>query len=346
MSGSKTKVTIQDWLLDPDKGLFQHKFFWIMTLSPVLAGLILGWFAWRGYSVDLSATGYAVFLEISKLPLGIMALGIPFGAVVAGFHRAVQTAKQIKIAESNNLFKNYIDHKKYFIEDSIDNLYKGNHALRAYALRAYDFFFFNAMAGDFRLYYSPLVCRIEYNIDTMMFDFEQIGIFFESGSDSYFFDSHDYRDVVKGRFIDLIFHRLTSFEMFIDEAESIANKLKLDKNFRNEMGYRGAICGLFDYFYDVYNFASLHEIGGSSSYQYMYITNNIFFEVVAYGPHGFFLKETDLNKGEKLWSTIVDILNNDYSEIFEAVRSESSFVNENNFKLIIHVMLIASFPRE
>lgn len=110
------------WHLDPHKPLHEHWLFWLVVLTPVLLGIALGLPIWQAYSFSLSESGYETFLEISKLPFYVMAPAIPLGMVVAAFHKTKQTAEQIRQTETNNNFRNYIDHRDIFIEISKERL--------------------------------------------------------------------------------------------------------------------------------------------------------------------------------------------------------------------------------
>jgi hypothetical protein len=54
-------------------------------------------------------------LKDFKLPIGIMGLAIPLGALAAAIHRSVQTSRQIIEQNQQNIFSNYLEHRRYFL---------------------------------------------------------------------------------------------------------------------------------------------------------------------------------------------------------------------------------------
>ncbi|HGJ0772413.1 TPA: hypothetical protein ACJWBW_004534, partial [Salmonella enterica subsp. enterica serovar Concord] len=55
-----------------------------------------GIFSWMGHSPQFDADGFSNFIEISKLPIALLSLSIPFVAIVANIHRTIQTENQIR----------------------------------------------------------------------------------------------------------------------------------------------------------------------------------------------------------------------------------------------------------
>lgn len=78
--------------------LTSQKLFWAAIFIPLLSFLYFGLFSWVGHSVDMSSKGLNTFITISKLPLGLLSLSIPFVAIVTSLHRSLQTATQISTA--------------------------------------------------------------------------------------------------------------------------------------------------------------------------------------------------------------------------------------------------------
>ncbi|HFG5201179.1 TPA: hypothetical protein ACGH3K_004506, partial [Salmonella enterica subsp. enterica serovar Johannesburg] len=63
---------------------------------PVYSSIYFGVFSWIGHSPQFDAEGFKNFIEISKLPIALLSLSIPFVAIVANIHRTIQTEHQIK----------------------------------------------------------------------------------------------------------------------------------------------------------------------------------------------------------------------------------------------------------
>lgn len=108
-----------DFQLHSNHALHKHQLFWLVALTPVAIGLALNIKIFWGVGFDFSIEGFDHWVKNSTLTLGLMALGIPFGVMVGSFHRTLQTAEQIRQAESSNNFKNYFEHKKIFTDSLI-----------------------------------------------------------------------------------------------------------------------------------------------------------------------------------------------------------------------------------
>ncbi|ELY6322083.1 hypothetical protein SNQ60_003935 [Cronobacter turicensis] len=83
---------------------------------PLISFIIFGGCAWWGHTPNLSAEGFQNFLELSKLPLGLLSLSIPFAAIVTNMHRTIQTDEQIREARKKNLSDLFHSHQKNTIE--------------------------------------------------------------------------------------------------------------------------------------------------------------------------------------------------------------------------------------
>lgn len=104
--------------------LDKQNLFWIAIFAPIVYFFLLGCIAWSGTEIDHSWNGFNKFLEISKLPIGILALSPIFGVFVSNVHRTIQTEKQISateiqitIAEAKNISDGFYSHNKYIIEE-------------------------------------------------------------------------------------------------------------------------------------------------------------------------------------------------------------------------------------
>lgn len=85
-------------------------------IIPIVSFFLLGGVAWTGHSLKLDEQGLNNFLNISKLPLAVLSLAIPFGVIVNNIHRTIQTDKQIKEAERKNNLDRFYAHRKNTIE--------------------------------------------------------------------------------------------------------------------------------------------------------------------------------------------------------------------------------------
>ncbi|MEB3440130.1 hypothetical protein U8291_24165 [Pseudomonas sp. A2] len=98
--------------LDADKGLNEQPLFHFGTAIPLLLFMAFGGFAWWEYTPSMNAEGFSKFIEISKLPLAMLAMIVPTGAIIASFHSTKQTAKQIVIAEQKSKSESFYQHRR------------------------------------------------------------------------------------------------------------------------------------------------------------------------------------------------------------------------------------------
>lgn len=109
--------------LNPDKGLEKQGLFWFSICIPVLLSIFLWIPLWNVYSFSFTKDGYDTFLLISRLPLAMCSLSIPFSVIVARIHGTKQTAKQlantkkqIDNTEQDNKTKLYLSHYAHFCD--------------------------------------------------------------------------------------------------------------------------------------------------------------------------------------------------------------------------------------
>ncbi|MFO3907196.1 hypothetical protein AAHD62_22155 [Enterobacter hormaechei] len=100
--------------------LTHQPLFRAVIIIPIVSFFLIGGVAWSGHSIQLDENGLNNFLNISKLPLAVLSLTLPFGVIVNNVHRTIQTDRQIKEAERKNNLDRYYAHRKNTIE-IIDN---------------------------------------------------------------------------------------------------------------------------------------------------------------------------------------------------------------------------------
>lgn len=110
------------FILNPQKNLWHQPLFWLVIISPIIFSFSFGAPIWSNYEIDISSTGYDKFIEISKLPLAILALCIPLGALIAKVFSSSQAAAQIVENERKNNFELYYKHSEKFSEYLTHNL--------------------------------------------------------------------------------------------------------------------------------------------------------------------------------------------------------------------------------
>lgn len=100
----------------------QYLFLVFISLPFILSLYLMIWIG-SEYPLRLDSIGFNSFLNIQKLPLGILALSPILGAFVVYAHRSLQTEKQIETAEKQleeaqkkNKVDIYFSQRKYIIE--------------------------------------------------------------------------------------------------------------------------------------------------------------------------------------------------------------------------------------
>ncbi|WP_192033521.1 hypothetical protein IFU02_007690 [Pantoea agglomerans] len=98
--------------LNTEKSIGHQGIFWFSIILPIVYFILLGSFAWSGYTFRFDAEGFKTFVSISALPLGVLSLAIPLSASVSRFHSTKQTAKQIQIVSQKNNVDLFHAHRK------------------------------------------------------------------------------------------------------------------------------------------------------------------------------------------------------------------------------------------
>jgi hypothetical protein len=92
-------------LIDPLKPITRNWFFWFVTLTPAIAGLLLGIIVWSHMQVSFTQVGYETFLRSGTLPLGLMGLAFPLGGIYGLAHKSKQLSQQILDEKINRLYE-------------------------------------------------------------------------------------------------------------------------------------------------------------------------------------------------------------------------------------------------
>jgi len=103
-------------LFDPNKSFFELKVCWVTLVIIIVVVVIISTSIVFNSNLvcDLSADGWNYFVSAFKVPLGVLALLIPVGALLAVNHRSEQTKKQIEVANYQNIFSNHYKHMEEF----------------------------------------------------------------------------------------------------------------------------------------------------------------------------------------------------------------------------------------
>lgn len=117
---------VWSWFALDHRSLGHQPLFWVAIFLPVTLFLFFGCLSWIGSSPQWNYEGFNHFIDRSKLPLGLLALALPFTALVTSWHRSIQTAKQIEDTQVKNTADLYYAHLKFFIERLEDNKLVGS----------------------------------------------------------------------------------------------------------------------------------------------------------------------------------------------------------------------------
>ncbi|VVN71070.1 hypothetical protein PS689_00427 [Pseudomonas fluorescens] len=100
------------FFLNERHGLARQGLLWLAILAPVALGFSLGLWSWWGRGVSLNSEGFKTFVDISVVPLAIMALALPIAGLVSRFHSTKQSARQIQVVSEKNNLDAYYSHRK------------------------------------------------------------------------------------------------------------------------------------------------------------------------------------------------------------------------------------------
>lgn len=113
----------QNYFQMTEERLTKQKLFKQSIRLPVISSLYFGVFSWIGHQPQFNSEGFIKFIEISKLPMGILSLSIPFVAIVSSIHRTIQTEnqinktqKQIDLVSEKNRSDAYYSHLKTYAD--------------------------------------------------------------------------------------------------------------------------------------------------------------------------------------------------------------------------------------
>lgn len=96
--------------------LTKQALFWSSIRIPFISFIYFGIFSWVNYKFQFNQEGFNNFISISKLPLGLLSLCIPFVAIVNNIHRTIQTDEQIQQTKTKNRTDLFYSHQKNYIE--------------------------------------------------------------------------------------------------------------------------------------------------------------------------------------------------------------------------------------
>jgi len=98
-------------VFSPDKSFFQLGIVWLTFAIIFITSitLIYGVTTTESYTGCMSAACFETFITSYKLPMGVLSLLIPLGAIYAAQHRSELTIAQIRASERQNILNNYYD---------------------------------------------------------------------------------------------------------------------------------------------------------------------------------------------------------------------------------------------
>lgn len=113
---SDIEKTKKRQMFQPNKGFFELQIVWvtIAVITFMSIGIIVVIILNSNLKIDLSYDGWNSFIKYFQVPLGILALLIPIGAVYATNHRSRQALEQMRLTTEQNNFSNYYKHLEEF----------------------------------------------------------------------------------------------------------------------------------------------------------------------------------------------------------------------------------------
>ena len=169
----------------PDQKLWETTAFKaaiVLPLATSIALMIIAGFNTEGLSVCGRAECFINFYELFKPQLAIASLTIPLGALVAAQLRSIQTVRLIKEQEEKNIFSNFIDHRKLFIDIFEELNLFGDGKSKKTAAKIYKTLFPFSQYGELAL--SPEVSSMGRRLHELCLEFrKKAEIMDEDGSD-------------------------------------------------------------------------------------------------------------------------------------------------------------------
>lgn len=112
---TRTGMNWRWFSIDPRRTLQQQWVFWwpIILLIGAAFGFAVPKFYWGWPDGDV----YELILHNMRLPFLVASLALPVSVAIGRFHGAAQRQLANQIAETNQSFNHYFEHKKFFTED-------------------------------------------------------------------------------------------------------------------------------------------------------------------------------------------------------------------------------------
>lgn len=98
-----TKFIKSLFKINEKKPITRNPSFYFLFAIPLVGCLIFGYPVWSKYDFHLNLSAYKNFLEISKMPLGVLSLEIPLVGFYTYFHKSKQSSQLMFITNSKNI---------------------------------------------------------------------------------------------------------------------------------------------------------------------------------------------------------------------------------------------------
>jgi len=143
--------------IDPLKSFIELPILWIVVCILFIAALLISIIIIYNSNLFLSLdyTGFNSFVEIFKVPLGILAIIITYSAFLATIHRSVQTREQLIITNRQNIFSNYFKHIEEF-EKYVNTIFPKDNVNIVNVRTSYKYLFPKSFDGDYSINKSLL----------------------------------------------------------------------------------------------------------------------------------------------------------------------------------------------
>lgn len=152
-SYEKIKFSLNsDKIFDARKNFFNLGIFWVTFLILSCSSIVFFIFIFNSSDLvfDPTYAGVNNLVEIYKVPLALLALNIPFIAILGAFHKSEQTRLQIKLSEGQNLFANHYKRLEEFTKH-IERFEHPDKRFKCEAKKIYRFLYPESSWGNYDL---------------------------------------------------------------------------------------------------------------------------------------------------------------------------------------------------
>lgn len=212
------------------------------------------------FTFDPTYNGVNNLVEIYKVPLSLLALNIPFIAILGAFHKSEQTRLQIQLSDGQNLFANYFKHIEEFVKH-VEKFESIEQQFGCDARRLHKKLFPNAAIGDY-----DISDEIAFQINELIDYSKTIVVGFDGGD----YSNYQELDNVLKSNIQLINSKAVPLDYSVFYAahahldESIANSALFVERLAAFANWIGFIVSYYDFIRHIISFNHSKKISSES----------------------------------------------------------------------------------